>query len=87
VSVEPRAETTGNANQQTDAIESLGNDVIKLAPLSVVEECLHARSIMETAAADSVICIDLDDCAVLLLNALATETDLIVDRGLGLKIR
>ena len=53
--------------------------MIKLAGLSLVKEGLHARSITDTAAADRIVCIDVDDCAVLLLNALAAETDLILD--------
>jgi hypothetical protein len=63
----------------TDAIQSLGNDMIKLAGLSLVKERLHARSITDTAAADRIVCIDVDDRAVLLLNALAAKTDLILD--------
>ena len=71
----------------TDAIQSLGNDIIKLATLRLLKERLHAGSIAETAAADGMVGIDVDDCAVLPLNAFAAETDLIVDRGCGLKIR
>jgi hypothetical protein len=51
------------------------------------EERLHAWTITEAAAADRVVCIDIDDCPVLLLNALSAETALILDRGARLKIR
>ena len=34
------------------------------------EELLHPWTITEAAAADRVVCIDIDDCPVLLLNAL-----------------
>jgi hypothetical protein len=71
----------------TNAIESLGNDMIKGARLSLVKKRLHARSVTDTAAADGIVCIDIDDCAVLLLNAFSAEADLILDRGCGLKFR
>jgi hypothetical protein len=53
--------------------------MIELAALSLLKERLHARSITDTAAADGIVCKDVDDCAVLLLNVLAAETDLILD--------
>src|SRR5262245_6677889 len=70
-----------------DAVQSLCNDAIEPAALRIAKECLHTRSITDAAAADGMICIDIDDRAVRLLNALAAKTDLILNRGRGLKVR
>ena len=41
---------------------------------------------IQAAATDGIVCVGLNDCSVLVFNALATETDLILDRGRRLKI-